>query len=361
MGHYMQYRFLLSDLRLIKKEWQRNYRFQGGLGALIRCVQGTSRFMTNHGKMFHEVSADSIVECITFSVIPRLTSLWAVFMKYAMSNNGSRVVVGDCSGGFRPLGKMGSVQVIPFLNYQHGKKLDLFLKLVCVSEYVIISDDDVFWLDEEPLNWALRQFVKDSSVAVISLFPRDQVSHLLRDRVERPMGSYCLIVRRETWLREELSFEIVYPFVDKGHGWFYDTADLANLELIKRGYKVIIAPPEIRRHLVSFEGTSSWSLKIQQFKGNIYHNMVDIPLRQEKALRTVEVAMGLANLIAEYYPDKPDPYLIHMGSLLNAKRICEELLPGEKIYSIRESVQRQLAQLREHLDVICYTVSTGSK
>ena len=281
----------MKNLKFIIKEWRKNYRYQKGIVSLARCLMGTARLLTNNSGR-RERDLNPKVDCITFSVLPKLTALWAIFIEHAIPSQPRRVIVGDCSGEFCALDGNQLLTVFPLLNYPHGTKLDLFIEKVCTAEYVVVCDDDVFWLDTLPWQWAISQFESDPKISVVSLMPRDHVSSVLKDKVTTPMGSYCLILRREIWLREDLSFKIVYPPPEEGYDWFYDTADYANLELLKRGYRVVIAPPEIRKHLVTFEGISQWGLKIQESSGNIRERLDGITIRIEKAFRTILVLKG---------------------------------------------------------------------
>ncbi len=116
----------------------------------------------------------------------------------------------------------------------------------------MIADDDAFWLDAEPLTWALAQIEADPRVAVVSLKPRREVSGAMTQaNITEPMGSHCLVIRPELWRCEGLSFAVAPPpGIDD---WFYDTGDLANRELLRRGYRVVIAPRELERHFVAFD------------------------------------------------------------------------------------------------------------
>jgi len=304
-----------------------------------------------HGKsLCRNGTPEPKVNCVTFSVVPRLTALWAVFIERAIFSRPLEVFIGDCSGGYRPLTSTPLIRVFPLFNYTHGTKLDLFLRKVCRAPYVVINDDDVFWLDETPWEWALAQFEKDPSVAVVSLVPRERVTGVLKGKVDQPMGSHCLVLRRKIWLKEALSFKIVNPQPDEDFGWIYDTADYANVELIRRGYKVIIAPPEVRAHLVAFDGTSAWALKIQENSGKILKNLAGIGVRHEKAFRTILVTRGLSDVLATYYPEKGGSQLCPSQLLAEAERTCQGLLSQQGMCEIGREVESQLSLIRGWLE-----------
>jgi hypothetical protein len=281
--------------------------------------------------------------------VPKLTALWSILIELAIPRSPFRLIIGDCSGGLYHTAGAHPLEVVPVLNYEHGEKIDLFLKKVCRGDYIVISDDDVFWLDELPWDWAINQLEKDSHVAVVSLMPRANVSSVLQGKIDQPMGSHCLVLRREIWLQEDLSFRVVYPPSTERYDWFYDTGDYANLLLLRRGYKIIIAPPEIRAHLVAFDGTSTWTLKIQAKLGNIMEGLIGIPIRQEKALRTIMVLQALTNLLAKYPRRGENSQLVDASVLLRAQNICETLMEKSKVHEIRHEVENKFIKIRMKL------------
>lgn len=281
-----------------------------------------------------------------------MTALWSWFAKAAISLP-ARVIVGDCSGRY-PRGSCGERAdvVIPVLNYEHGQKIDLFMKRVCQTEYVFISDDDV--LNETPLDWAIEQLKGNPGAAVVSLRPRAWSA--LKAITPQPMGSYCLVVRRNIWMAEGLSFRADCSPFSQGYDWYYDTADLANVELLRRGYDVIIAPPDIRAHLTAFEGISRWTLKMRELQGNILEHVRNVPARQGNALAAVLVARALSQLIADNFPDDPNPHLIAPPLLDRAEEICKSLLGKDEIEKVTESVEQSIQRIRSRLAEICAQV-----
>ena len=235
---------------------------------------------------------------LTFSVFPKLTTLWTECFFNALTAHSVSSIIGDCSGGYLSLIERESQSVYPYINIDHGQKLDTFVKKICHSDYVIICDDDVFWLNDAPLIYAINALAKNPNLAVVSLMPRrSKVSGHLSPAIDWLMGSYCLVIKRSTWHKEGLSFSIK-PFPDtERSGWYYDTSDFAHQELINRGYEVLLAPSELQENLITFEGISSWLLKIQKHKGRIYNHIKDVLIRQEKAYRAILVAEGLSQIL----------------------------------------------------------------
>jgi hypothetical protein len=336
--------------RAMQSEWEGNYRYHGGIRALERCVLGTVAIKV--GAATCKPEHDGEVDCITFSVVPTMTALWSRFIKAAISTP-TNVIVGDCSGGY-PRGRCGerADTVLPVLNYDHGKKLDLFMERVCRAEYVLASDDDIFFMDEVPWNWAIEQLESNPNAAVVSLHPRIQVSSVMREAVSQPMGSHCLVVRRDIWLAEKLSFRADRSPLSQGYDWPYDTADLANVELLRRGYDIVIAPPDICAHLTAFEGVSTWTLKIQKHRGDILESVQGVSLRQEKALATVLFARGVSQIIAEEFPGEPNPHLIAPALLDRAEAVCKSLLGQDAIRKVTSDVEQSLQHIRNRLSAM---------
>ncbi len=188
--------------------WRAVYRYNGGIRAFVPCLNGTIKLQ----KSFHNSQSEAVVDCLTFSVLPRMTALWAALINDAISTKPKRLLIGNCSGGFIPrFSRNGTIKIIPVLNYSHGAKLDLFLSRVCEAKYVVVSDDDVFWPNSKPWRWAISQLESNSNIAVVSLAPRERISRYLKGNVPQPMGSYCLVIRRKIWLRENLTFKPVHP------------------------------------------------------------------------------------------------------------------------------------------------------
>jgi hypothetical protein len=326
---------ILRDLRLIRAEWDKNYRHHGGIVAVWNALRGTRRVRRGD----YADSTPRTAEVVTFSVVPGMTALWALLIDDAIPD--ARVLIGDGTGSGLALG--GAATVIPVLNYVHGEKLDLFMHRVCSAEYVVFSDDDIFWLDDAPWQWAMEQFAHDPKLAVVSLYPRTFVSTVLDGKVDVAMGSYCLVVRRDLWLREALSFQMAQP--DQPSSWFYDTADLANVQLIERGYHIAIAPPEVREHLVTLEAISTWTLKIQKYRGDIREAVGDIAVRQEKALRAVLALRGLNRLYFDYVLSKGRGFILSPDWLDRAEATCRERLSDEQIARIEAEVRGALARI----------------
>jgi hypothetical protein len=272
-------------------------------------------------------------------------------MQKAMPKSAS-ILIGDCSGGFPVFERSPSVRVFPLLNHPHGVKLDFLMQRVCCAPYVLVADDDVFWFSEQPLQWALAQFAADPKVAVVSFMPRDTVSDVMYGKVAQPMGSFCLLIRREIWIKEGLSFRIVQPSVDEGYGWFYDTGDFANVELLKRGFRVVIAAPEYRGDLCCLEAISTWTLKLQERKGDLRRSIGDVTLRRSKALRAILTLRCLDQLLAKWFPHMAITDTVKRSYLDRAQAFCLGGMARDEVSSIESQVESVFHQIEQRLRLV---------
>jgi hypothetical protein len=325
--------------------WHSVYEPNGGLPAVRRCMNGTIAVLSGRiAKPAERIDT----EVVTFSVVPKLTAAWSLFMNGALGGSSHRVLVGDCSGGLEANAFIRS-EVYPIYNFLHGRKLDYFIKRVAISDYVIISDDDIMWLSAAPYNYARKVFEENPDCAVVSLKPRQELSSLLKDHVDEAMGSFCLVIRRDVWLKEGLSFKMQKAPKDKQYEWFYDTADFANIELVKRGYSVHIAPEEIRQELVAIEGASTWLLKVQKHKGEIEPLIKGIPVRQQKAYDVLLFTEALGALLARHFADDTFRHFARKRYLDRAKNVCQNLLDSAEKERIRYDVNQKILKLEKRL------------
>ena len=325
--------------------WRSIYRYSGGLTSVIRLLLGTAKA---HIGAYRQSNDETQVDCITFSVVPELTALWTVFLQSAIIPLSGRIVIGDSSGGFRyPNYSDNRPVVVPILNYPHGYKIDLFLRQVCQAKYVFISDDDVFLLTSYPLQWAIEQLEKNPCTAAVSLKPRERTTDVVEGEVKQLMGSYCLLVRRDIWLEEDLSFQIKEPEVDT-YSWFFDTGDLAHVELLRRGYEVLIAPNKVRTYLTGFSSVSTWVLKMNKYQTRM-GTTLQLPLHAEKVYRTVLIVESLNMLLLDYYPGWPRRAVVTSNILEQARRESTARLGVQQIQSIQEEVQKTVKVLEKHL------------
>ncbi len=341
---------MLKTYRVIRKNWRKNHSRHGGFKAVARCLRGTLALRAGLGRP----TESSDLEVLTFSVVPWMTALWTRLLKGAIEDHKPKILIGDCSGGIGEphlalFGEAG-VEVHACLNEHHGDKIDLFLARLCRAPYVLVVDDDIFWLDDSPLRWAMAEMDRDPDVAVASLRPRGAASSVMRhDGIQRPMGSHCLLIRRELWVRERLSFAVAPP-PPGAETWFYDTADFANRELLRRGYRVALATPEVESHFVAFDGVSAWILKIQGHSpAGVEAAVADMPVRQEKAWQAILICRGLAALLSELRPRAKTPEIVAEADLDAAESVIEAHMDPADRAENAEIVEQKLEQIRRSL------------
>ncbi len=333
-------------LRLLRDDWRKSYRYHGGVRAVYRCYSGDRRL--RRGKALAKPEVTPALDCTVFSVVPELSALWAAMFERVIRLRPLRVLLGDCSGGLgAPPPGSDTCLVTPLLNRHHGEKLDLFFEHLCRADVVMATDDDIFWLSEEPLRWALERFAADPEIAVVALAPKHGTTEVLEGKVERPMGS-ILVIRRGLWMREGLLFRIAHPPPEEGLTWIYDTGEFAQVELGRRGYRVELAPEDFRRHFVHLTGISSWALKLQRFQGEIGAAVGKHRGRQRKALQTVLVLRSLARIYA-HLPGRRSTRLISPAFLDRAEKICEDLLAPEVAEATRKWVEFAMGLIRYRL------------
>lgn len=325
-------------------EWKSVYRYQG-LPALLRCLSGTHRLLRTSPISEGNVSSLDLLSC---SVIPEIASLWGAFISRALKDRESHLLLADSSGNLNVESAL-ALRVLPLFNFNHGVKLDLLMHHACQAEYVLICDDDIFWLNDEPLKWALEQFEKDSQLAVISLHPRPNNNQWLEGVVPEAMGSYCLVIRREIWLRENLYFQPYKPPDWKKVGNYFDTADYANFFLVEREYKVLSAPISVRAHLVPFYGTSMWGLKILASKGDINRVVyAHRPDERKKAYRTALALLGFRELLSQLEMKDLKP-LVPADYLHRTLEEASKALDQQTKEAMDEDIQSKLTLLSKRL------------
>ncbi|PKN92351.1 MAG: hypothetical protein CVU44_14520 [Chloroflexi bacterium HGW-Chloroflexi-6] len=336
---------LRGDFWLIRHNWNFNHLHHGGLLAVLRCLVGTYRIEMSPPNQIAAIQPD----WMTFSVVPGLTFLWAGLVARLGPEFVGRILIGDCSGGFNGTGKTShqSWVVKHLLNYSHGQKSDLFFLKVCKSEYVVVCDDDVLWLDSTPIEWALQQMMSDPKVAVVSLLPRGRFQWAIDGKSYQPMGSYCLVVRRSIWQKENLPFlSIPGPSINpQSYKGEYDTADYANVELIKRGYRVVIAPDNIREHIIGLKGISSAIMDIHKHKAGI---LSEISIPAEKLFSTLTLVKGLQKLILKYFPGSRQVNEFGGDAIIDKAYLTyREKLDVQAIESIEQAQSEILLKLDE--------------
>ena len=338
---------ILNTYEVLKSNYKINYTHSRGLRSISECLLGTFRLkIANEKKMVKDPNS---IEFLTFSVLPALTSLWAWKLKNIDVLGLNSIIVGDCSGGLHNSSVINSSERFPFLNYPHGEKLDFFLKNVCSSRYVVVCDDDIIWTSQEPLNYALNKFNSNSNLAVVSLVPSNKKSFWLSEKVKTTMGSYCIIIDRHKWLSENMTFRVVKPHGWREIGYYFDTADYANLRLHELGYDINIAPKKIQKMLIKFTGLSLWGLRIQNSFGNIDKIIRPRPNEYEKVYRVSKTLCEISMLCLELDIVKQN-MLINKKYLLKARNLSKKHVSNKAMQRIDNKLEDDILLLNSSVN-----------
>lgn len=243
----------------------------GPVKFLQRCRQDISAFgvhktssvylataFVSHKARFTDPSKK--IALITFTIYPDLAEIWSYFATRNIDKSIVDIYCVDSSGLLRQE-RVPEVKVLRFWNIEHGKKMDIFSRLLDY-EYIWICDDDVMLVDEVLQHLLLTEFGQDPKIWAVSLLPRSQTIKS-GDIERRAMGSYCFGFRRDIVINEQLSFR-PKETIDQTVNWgrrYYDTCDFAQYQALERGYEVaLIDSSDV---LKSFMGTSILYLKMR--------------------------------------------------------------------------------------------------
>jgi hypothetical protein len=252
-----------------------------------------------------------------------LLGLWQRFAAACTYDLHPLILIGDSSGTLKPAQFSGGTVVRHHFNRTHGEKIDFFLHNYVTSDYVLLCDDDILLVDPEGIEWAIARLESNPQVAAVSLKPRRRFKWSIGGQEYVPMGTYCLLFRRKTFVNERLSFRTVHapspsPLSYNGE---FDTADFANVELIKRGYEVAILPDDLQqRSYIEMHGMSFPIVTLRRMRGQIgaeHHEALFRSLYSHHLLRSLYTQLdlntkwsilpgggeaGVMNQIAEYLP-----------------------------------------------------------
>lgn len=201
------------------------------------------------------------VVVLTTSISQDYARLWYYYAKKSLPKEHFEFVIVDSSGEFKSRYFEGA-KLVRFVNFYHGKKVDILIRKFIYSDYIFLCDDDKYIIKANELLSLLSQFT-DPKVAVISLAPRRWWYFELDGKIYLPMGSYAIILNRKVFLKHNLRLESprghcpYKRFVGENtkQQWDYDTADYANLQLLKLGYRIVTITND--EEVVGFDGMSA--------------------------------------------------------------------------------------------------------
>lgn len=180
---------------------------------------------------------------LVFSICEDYARLWYYFARKFLGSEKWEYLIVDCAGDLDPK-KFDGCHLIRFINLYHGIKIGLMMKHVITSDIILLSDDDRYLVKEvtaDQLN-----YFQDPNTAAVSLRPRSWWRFNIDGKEYLPMGTYALLFRRSIFLQHQLDFKpqkqhstckVFPPGVKQQMA--YDSADYANEQLLKLGYKIV--------------------------------------------------------------------------------------------------------------------------
>ena len=279
----------------------------------------------------------------TFTTSERFARVWHFFARRALPANQWHIVIGDSSGSIRPELFAGA-EIFKIYNFTHGKKIDLFLDNVISSPITLLCDDDVYLArDIVP---ALAE-LEDDRVKAVSLRPRTWYHLEYGDKRYEPMGSYAILMKRfgvSFMPRKEICAAKVFPPGTKAQP-YYDTADYANEQLLKAGYRIPTHPAD--EFTLGFDGMTTPTILLQRY-GVAYVRKALQEAKHFKAgslngaqVRGLYCYAAFEELYHKLFGDRP-PYEYPSREELRA-------LPHPELYGYFDGIDDTLAKLLQKI------------
>ena len=312
------------------------------------------------------------------NILPPIMTVWYHLARKAL---GERVdiVIFDCSGTLKKE-DFPNARVLPFLNLYAATKCNTFLYRIARKRTIgWICDDDMFFLNGKAVDHVEEAF-RDPTVASVSFRPRgwwhfefeerngklylpchpersgaaQSAAKLSRRAVS---SSYCTAINREIFVeKEHLSLAPAegntHPNDAHKPPKRYDTFDLANEQLIRKGYRCIVLPKEVRDECVTgYSAMSAAVMLLWYFKTP--EQTLDYLLSPEKKKWRGSVlysvlggllAIGTIQELYERLKGKPYPLpsLPARAALEKVRRDHEPLLGKERSFAWIDETSEKL-------------------
>lgn len=254
---------LLQSLLAIWVPYYRDPFLFGALPTLRTAVTGTFNLLDNLVlRPNRQLEANAAATLLTLTINPDVTRLWHYFMRQSL-DSAVQIVIVDSSGQLKKKQFPGA-KIIRMWNFAHSRKIDYLLYHICKNQYIWLCDDDVMILNSEALTGAMNSFADaDQKIAAVSFIPND-IDLVINGKQHQGMGSYCLLIDRNVFMKERLSFSSGKSSNRNFRSGYYDTGDYANELLLKRGYQVkfLIDPKNKYRYVCGFDGVDSARLRL---------------------------------------------------------------------------------------------------
>jgi hypothetical protein len=247
------------------------------------------------------------VTMVTFTIHPDLARIWYWFVS-RVADPSAKIVIVDCRGNLSPAYFPGA-RVARFCNFQHGRKIDYWVYHVFSTQYVWLSDDDVFPVTVGTWEQLRVRFEEDPLLAAVSLRARGWELEWQGKR-QRCMGPYSLVFDRAKFCSERLSFrwvkttnERIAPGRSPGR---FDVADYAHFQLVLRGYRVEIVE---ERKVAGFVGVSRALMRTLETRGHVLQyicsQLADNPNHALGEIEAQYCAWLVHDLYTELFKEKP--------------------------------------------------------
>jgi hypothetical protein len=195
----------------------------------------------------------------TCSIYPDLTRVWYHFVRRYTDPREVKTVIYDC-GSRLDARFFPDARIVRYANTDHGRKIDHSIRSTVDTPLLFLTDDDSFMVSDEAEPYAAQALLADDGAAALSFKPRDWWTFEIDGQAYPVMGSYSLVFKPKIFRAEGLSFRThptEDPRIRNGSG-YYDTADFANEQLIRRGYRVLVPDGGVRACMVrSYSAVSS--------------------------------------------------------------------------------------------------------
>jgi hypothetical protein len=206
----------------------------------------------------------------TMNILPPMMRVWHHCVKKYLGDRVD-VTIFDCSGRLDPKNFPGA-RVQKYLNFYAATKSDEFLNRIAKNRKIgWICDDDIFLINEKAVDRVVEELNQPNTVS-LSFRPRTWWEFNLDGKKYFPSSSYCIAFNREIFVdKEHLSLAPAsgneHPSIIGKPPKRYDTGDLSNEILLKKGYRCAIVPKEEEStYITGFSGMSGAVILLDHFK-----------------------------------------------------------------------------------------------
>lgn len=220
------------------------------------------------------------------NILPPMMTVWYHFAQKHLGD-AVDITIFDCSGKL-DASAFPKARVQKFLNFYASTKSDEFLRHVAQNRRIgWICDDDVFFMSHDAMNVLAKEFAVPNTASV-SFRHRGWWHFEIEGKRYEASSSYCIAFDRDIVVnKEHLSLAPAegntHPAKTGKAVRRYDTGDLANEILLKKGYRCAIVPPEEQsRYIAAFSGMSGAVVLLDHFKTEegILDYLLSPPLKQ---------------------------------------------------------------------------------